>query len=1345
MTETGAKSRRRKIWKYLLLTIIAGLLLLTALALYMTTDSFQAMVRHRLVAELERITGGRIDLGSFHVIPFRLQVEVRDLTIHGREQAGEVPYAHVDRLTVQVKIISILETEFGFNSVVLDHPVVHIILYPDGTTNQPEPKLTRMSTKTPIEQLFSLSVNRLEVRRGEFLWGDRRIPLDFAANDISADMTYSLLHRRYESNVLLGKVDTKFNDYRPIAWMAEAHFRLAHNSIEVTSLKATSGRSHFQASGRMQDFRQPKVEVTYDANVDLAEAALIARHAEVRRGVLQAAGHGSWSAQDFSSAGKLLLKDFDWRDESVNLHNANLNAQFSLNPQRFTLSQIQARLLGGSVSGDADITNWMRSPPSAKLAKGKKSEEQRGIVHLRLKDLSAGEIAATLSTPARPFERVNLAGITSGTIDVRWKGSPRRAEADLALDVVPPAHAAPGQLPLRAHARAVYRSASGELEVGEFTASTRATEVRASGVLSSASTLKLSVNTTDLSEWQPILTAVGYAGGIPITLQGRASFNGTATGKVSDIAFAGNLQSQSFNLLVPATSLTPERRVHWDSLVTDVRLSPRAFAARNGTLRRGDTNITFDLSASLQQRRFTDASPFTARVNMRNADATDLLSLAGYDYPITGSINLYLQASGTRTDPHGEGRVQLNHATIYGEAVEHFDSDLRFSGGEAGLNNVQLAYSDARVTGGATYNLSTHAFRFNLTGSNFELARIPKLQASRVTVEGRMDFTALGSGTLEEPAINAAIRLHDLTFDHERAGDFTIDAVTQGPELHLTAHSQFENAELAIDGNVHLRGDWPSTVKLHFSHLDIDALLRTYLQGRVTGHSSIAGDLELQGPLRKPRELNIAGNLSDFYADVENIKLRNDGLVRFSVSSQFLKIEQFHLVGEGTDLVANGTVQFTGERQLGLRAQGQVNLHLIESFNPDFISSGVVTVDMTVSGTVSRPAMQGRLQVNNGAIAYADLPSALSDINGSLIFNQNRVQIDTLTSHVGGGLVTFGGYATTYNGQLNFSLSLQGQDVRLRYPPGISSTATTDLHFVGTSAASTLSGDITVTKLGMTPGFDFGGYLARNAQTSALPQTNPLLNRIRLDVHVVTTPELRMQTATVRLSGDADLRLRGTAARPVLLGRADVTEGEIYFNGAKYHLERGDVSFTNPVKTTPVLDLQASTRVRDYDITASINGDPTKPGGLHINYRSEPPLPEADIIALLALGRTREESAQLQQSGQSAFTQEASNAILSQALNATVSNRAQRLFGVSRIKIDPQGLSTATNPAHGPQVTIEQQVADNLTLTYSTNVSQAAQQVIQVEYNLTRNVSIVAVRDQNGVVSFDVRVRRRKK
>ncbi len=54
-------------------------------------------------------------------------------------------------------------------------------------------------------------------------------------------------------------------------------------------------------------------------------------------------------------------------------------------------------------------------------------------------------------------------------------------------------------------------------------------------------------------------------------------------------------------------------------------------------------------------------------------------------------------------------------------------------------------------------------------------------------------------------------------------------------------------------------------------------------------------------------------------------------------------------------------------------------------------------------------------------------------------------------------------------------------------------------------------------------------------------------------------------------------------------------------------------------------------------------------------------------------------------------------------------------------------------------------MASNLTLTYSTNVSVSNQQIIQLEYNVTRTISIVALRDQNGVVSFDFKIRRHKK
>ena len=1340
MTEGGAKLRRPTFWKYFRLAGLLGVLLLACVGWYITTEAFQTMVRTRLITELENVTGGRVELESIHTVPLRLRVEVRGLTVHGREAKGEVPYAHIDRVVAQVKIISTLGAEFGFHSLLLDHPVLHVIVYPDGTTNQPLPRLKTVSDKTPVQQLLRLSIARLEVRHGQVLWNNQQWPVDFAANDISADMSYSLLRRHYESNLLLGRIITQWQAFRPVAWMAEAHFSLSSTGLTVSSLRATSGRSHLQARGRLIDFRHPEIEAAYDATLDLSEASAVARRSEMRHGTIEAQGSGTWSLGHFTTSGKLAAKDVDWHDRSLNLSNAGLNAQYSVTPERFLLSQMQGRLLGGSVTGDADIAGWLAwlDAGSTKV----KEPEQKGTVRLRLRDLSAGAIALAVSTPSLPLQRMNLAGTANGTAELRWKGSLHDAEAEAAVDVKAPSSSAANQLPLTAQASGTYHAATGELEFREFNAASRSSEVHASGQLASRGTLKVAANTANLGEWQTVLAAFGNSVRIPAMLQGKASFNGAATGKISNITLSGNLSAENFDYQAPATARTPEQKVHWDSLTADVQLSQRGFAAHNGMLRHGDASIAFEVSTGLVRWQITDQTPYTANIDVEKTDLAEILSLAGYNYPLRGTLNLSLQASGTKLQSQGSGRVQLTDASIYGEQVQSVSAALHFEGSAVKFSDIQAAYGQAAGAGSADYNFSSRSFHFDLSGKNFDLARLPGMPKSRVQLAGQMSFAAQGSGTLDQPAINATIHLSEMSLNHEAYGDFTLQAATRGPALHVSGHSEFREAELALDGDIQLRGNWPSSLDFKFNHLDVDAILKSYMQERLSGHSVVAGSFHLQGPLRNPADLTFTANFTGLDLDVDKLKLHNEGPVRFEAANHTLNLLPFRLLGEDTDFSGNGSVQLTGDRKLDLHAQGKVDLRLIQSFNSDFTSSGSVAINLAVSGTFLQPVTQGRIEVTHGNLAYIDLPSALSDINGSLLFSQNRFQIERLTAHTGGGTVTFGGFATWYNRQLNFDLSLQERGVRVRYPPGISSTADADLHFVGSTAASTLSGDITVTRLAVTPGFDFGAYLVRSSRAPALPQTNPLLNRIRLDVHVVTTPELQMQTAIVRLSGEADLRVRGTAAKPVLLGRADVLEGQVYFNGTKYELERGEVAFTNPVTTTPILDLQATTHVRDYDITLTLSGEPNK---LKVSYRSEPPLPEADIITLVALGRTTQQTAQLQNPGQSAFTQDASSAIINQALNATVSNRAQRLFGVSRIKVDPQGLSTETNLGRGPLVTIEQQVADNLTVTYSTSVEQASQQIIQVEYNLSRNVSIVAIRDQNGVVSFDVRVRRRKK
>src|SRR5208337_4718947 len=143
---------------------------------------------------------------------------------------------------------------------------------------------------------------------------------------------------------------------------------------------------------------------------------------ELRRGTLQAEGSGTWNLSDFSTAGKLALKDLDWQIQPFPVRSPAASAKFTISSRQITVSQIQAQVMGGEIDGQAEVTNWRAA--SAKSTKV--SGAQKGIVDLRLKNLGIGEIASALASPARPLERLRLAGSASGTLQTRWIGSLRR-------------------------------------------------------------------------------------------------------------------------------------------------------------------------------------------------------------------------------------------------------------------------------------------------------------------------------------------------------------------------------------------------------------------------------------------------------------------------------------------------------------------------------------------------------------------------------------------------------------------------------------------------------------------------------------------------------------------------------------------------------------------------------------------------------------------------------------------------------------------------------------------------------------------------------------------------------
>ena len=182
-------------------------ILVVSLAWFLRSPTFEGIVRDRVIAELEKATGGTVELQSLHWNVSKLEIEGKGLTIHGLEPATEAPLAHVDRLYIRLHIISLLKTSIDLQQLILEQPNVHVIVKPDGSTNVPEPKVK--STGDPLQQLFDLAIGRAELRNGTLQWNDQKLPLDFKANDVALDMSYQRTERRYDGNLHVGKIDAQ--------------------------------------------------------------------------------------------------------------------------------------------------------------------------------------------------------------------------------------------------------------------------------------------------------------------------------------------------------------------------------------------------------------------------------------------------------------------------------------------------------------------------------------------------------------------------------------------------------------------------------------------------------------------------------------------------------------------------------------------------------------------------------------------------------------------------------------------------------------------------------------------------------------------------------------------------------------------------------------------------------------------------------------------------------------------------------------------------------------------------------------------------------------------------------
>lgn len=1351
------KPRRagRIIRRIALVVVLCVIALIVAAVWYAHTPRFKSQVRSALIARLEQATGGRVDLGAFHWKLSRLEVTADDLTIHGLEAPGQIPYAHVDRIDVRLKILSIFSHRIGLRSLEIDHPVLHLIVYPDGTTNQPHPKTRSASAGQVIGTIFNLRANRVQIENGVAILNERRIPFNIAANDVGVKIRYVPATRagqpeRYLGVVHVEDLTTRRGHDAPIHSTLDAQAELERNRLVLRSLRLKTGDTHIDLSGSVENFANPVWKLKAKGGVELSEVEALTGVSGLSRGRASVDVEAGGQHSNFLVTGQARVVAASYHVGSIHLRDLSASTKIHITRDEMDLTGARAELgRGGWIDGEMRIAHWLNHAPAARGA-----GLRRGSIHAQLHNLPLVSIMGIVAPPH--YTDLGFDTEASGPVTAGWTGAAADFAAAAHVTLMPPLTSTAGRVPMVGAVDATYSNTTGLVTIQNLNVHTPASTIQVAGTLgvypiTRSSQLRIAMTTSDLGEFNRALTTLGVAARgrtgvdvIPVALHGAAQFTGTLTQSILAPDVQGHLTGTNFAVMIPAAAPGhAPYTLHWDSVAADAEYSPTHVIVTDSVFKRGPETVrvsgALDASAvSHDHPVFNGQSKISARVDVQDADVHNLVQAAGKDLPVTGTLNLTANASGTLDDLTGGGQLSVEGGSVYGQPYQSLHAGLRFAGREIAAENVVFLENGGRVTGSGSYDLSTRAFRVDANGSGFELARFHQLQRGRFSVSGALAFDAHAHGTPQSPEIQASLHVAKLNFGGVVTGQADGEVHTVGRTLLLDAKANLSNAQVAVHGQTELTGSYPTQAQLTLTGFNTEPVLKALNMPALAVPTAIAATVNLNGPLAEPRLLSGDATVAPFAISLSGVALKTEGPVRATLANGEICLAPLRITGEDTDMHAEGSLEaFAKPHTLEARAGGAINMQLVETLDSDLNASGHVDFDVRADGTVANPQLAGNVKFTNVSVALQDFSNGLSQMNGTLVFDRDRLDVKNLTAVSGGGKLTLGGFVTYQQG-LYGDLTATAHNVRIRYPQGVSSMADARLRLQGTQRASLLSGNVTITRFAIGSGLSLAAFNSVTSGVTLPPNQNAPANHVRLDIHVRSAPQLDFQNAFAKLAGNIDLRVRGTLEQPAVLGHVSITEGSATLAGTRYELQHGDISFSNPVRIEPQIDLSATARVEGYDITVGLTGTPSKPV---TTFRSEPPLSEQDIFSLLALGRTQEEQQMYAGSQSQNSANATADALLGGALNATLSSRIQKLFGGGSVKIDPNYVAGTGNAT--ARITVQQQVSKYATLTYATNVNSTAEQLIQGQINITQNVSLVAVRDEAGVFSMLIKLRRR--
>ncbi|MPZ19111.1 MAG: hypothetical protein GEV06_14530 [Luteitalea sp.] len=1351
-----------RIWRVIRPLLLLTVALLAAASVSLVTVDLGPSLRARAERAASRGIQRPIHIGRLSIRLLTGRFQLDDVVIDGLTSQSR-PFLVAKRIEVGLPWWTLFRRELVLDTIEMRGWRMLVETFPGGRHSVPKFPSSRPSESGRSgSRGFVTTLRLMRASDGHFTYLDHGLPWSTEAANLEIVVSKSDKYRG-EATFHDGRV--RIQDFVPMSAAMRTRFTIEGGLVHFDQIDLDTDGARSQLVGSVNLGRWPEQFYRVESRLDFARQRELF-FADQR---FRVSGSGDFAGTFRVFKGGHELKGrFASSEARLNAyHFGNLDGALTWTPDRFQVTNVSSAVLGGRARFDYVIRRQADGPRSTRFEAAYRDidlAEYTDLVELhglRLAGRASGE--NVLEYPLGRFserrgggriqvvppEGVLVQGraLASRVASERSRPSAgRRSRADAPLEQV----ALAGALAYR------YDPEWVSFERGEL--ATPDTYVTFAGrtAWGAKSTIPFHVTSGDWQESDRLLAGIMTAAGRPtqaIEIGGRGQFDGVLTGAIGQPRIEGRFAASGMRAW----------DVLWGQATGDVIVDEGYATVKRGRVRNNRSTIDVDGRFALGSRPVNGGDEINARLRIDQRPIADLRHAFGVDdYSLDGHLSGDLHLYGRYGAPFGDGRIEIERGAAWREPFDVASANLRFEGKGVRLDAVTLQKSTGRMTG-AAYVGWNGTYSFSADGRQLPIEGLTRLQMPRVSLTGQLRFTASGSGTFASPRYLVRGSVDDLYVGDEAVGQvrgqFSVDDET----LSIT-QLEVASTRLALSGTgrIALTDRADADLSFRFNDTSVEPYARLLFPSLSRdAHAVASGTIRLVGALAHLPDLRGEARIERFNLDVLDYRIRNDGLLRFSLGQQEVKVDRLRLVGEGTAIEVAGEVGLDG-RRLSLGLLGDANLSILPGFVRNVRSSGAAEVQATIRGSLHRPEIVGGAILADARVRHFALPHSVEQLNGRVAFDSSGVRVDSLTGRIGGGTVRFDGHIGVEHFALaEYGLTASGTNMRVRFPSSFRSTVDAELALRGAASAPTLSGRVRVRDAVFVQGLDTAGSGLFGLTAVGPPQPPPTTTTtsspekgipLQLDVRVEAPGTIRVDDRDMRLTANTDLTLRGTYDEPQLFGHGEIVRGEIFAEGKRYEVTRGVVNFSNPTRIEPFFDVEAETRAQVpgqvYRVTLRASGTPDR---FVFDLSSDPPLAEVDILGLL-FGETADpqdaELRALREPNQAERDLIATRALrmLANPVSSEVGRAAEIALGVDTVQITPAlgdiSAETAARLDPGARLTIGKRFSDRVYLTYGRLLTSSRRdQLILLEYNHSDRLSWVLSQNEDETYALDVRVR----